>query len=291
MRHLTELGAELDAVPGTVSVWFGRPGSPPAYARAADATHYAASTVKLAVLAALYREHDAGLVDLDEPTQVRNEFASAAAGGGVFACRQRYDNDEAVWRRLGSRVPLRWLAQRMIVRSSNLAANLVLSRIGIESAAEVWRTVGARHSIVARPIEDQVAADAGIANLVTAADLATLLGAIAFGADGTAGAGGGLASPASCRAMLDTLFAQECTEDLAAGLPAGTRVAHKNGWVMGIRHAAGIVFPDDGEPFVLTVCLSTPLAINRRTDEACQLVARLAAAAWRDRHCAGCSAR
>ena len=276
-------------MPGVVSIWYGPPGGPPAYARADRETHYAASMMKLAVLAGLYREHEAGRVTLDEKLPVHNEFRSVAPGAGTFGCRRSYDSDEAVWERLGTTASLRWLARRMIVRSSNLATNLILERIGYDAATAAWRASGAEQSIVARPIEDRAAADQGIANLVTAADVAALLGAIAQDAitQGATSQGaqtrGTVANRDSCRDMLDILLAQELRDDLAAGLPPGTKVAHKNGWVMGVRHAGGVVFPDDAEPFVLAVCLSTPRAVNRSTDKACRLVARIAAAAWHDR--------
>jgi beta-lactamase class A len=270
------LDADLAGVPGTVSVYCGSLGTAPAYTRAADSQHYAASTMKVAVLAALYR----GGFDLAAEVPVRNEFESAAPNAPAYACRQSYDNDGAVWDRVGGVAPLGWLAQRMIVRSSNLATNLVLARVGLPAVAAVWDVVGARHSVVGRGIEDFVAAEAGIANLVIAADLAALLTAIAVGADSP----GPLASPAACRAMLETLFAQEGVEDLAAGLPAGTRVAHKNGWVRGVRHGSGVVFPDDAPPFVLAVCTTTPWAVNEQGDAACQLVAAVARTAWTARH-------
>jgi beta-lactamase class A len=281
--HLAALGGELAEVPGTVSIWYGAVGGLTAYARAADVTHYAASTMKVAVLAALYRSAEAGGVDLDRPVPVRNEFASAAQGAGSYSCQQSYDNDNSVWDRIGDSATLRWLAERMIVRSSNLATNLVLARVGLPAVAEVWHMVGARHGVVGRGIEDAAAADAGITNLVTAADLATLFGAITAGATG-AEDGGALASRDSCRAMLDTLLGQECVEDLAAGLPPGTRIAHKNGWIPGVRHGAGVVFPADAPPYAIAVCTSTPLAVNEQNDAACQLVARIAAASWADRH-------
>jgi beta-lactamase class A len=84
--------------------------------------------------------------------------------------------------------------------------------------------------------------------------------------------------------MLATLLAQEINDDLAAGLPAGTRIAHKNGWVDGVRHGAGVIFPDDAPPFVLAVCLTTPLAVNDTDDDACRLLSNIAAAAWAARH-------
>jgi beta-lactamase class A len=273
--RLRALEADLAAVPGTVSVWCGPLGGPPAYQRLAGATHYAASTMKVAVLAALYRADEAGLLGLDTPVRVGNDFASAAPAAPRFGCTREYDSDGEVWDRLGETVSLRWLARRMIIRSSNLATNVALSYVGLPAVAEVWRLAGAAHSVTGRGIEDAAARDAGITNLVTAADLAAVLSAIATGT---------LAGPDACREMLDVLLAQEHREDLAAGLPPDTRLAHKSGWVHGVRHGAGVVFPGDAPPYALVVCTTTGLATGEdREDPACRLVARVAAASWADR--------
>lgn len=266
-----ELDADLDAEPGTVSVYVGRLDHPPAYARLPQVPHYAASTMKAAVLAALYRTAEAGSVDLDAPVPVHNTFASALPGAACFGCSPEYDNDPLVWARLDGQAPLRWLARRMIIQSSNLAANLVIDRIGLPAVAEVWHQVGARHSVTARGIEDFAARDAGLENLVTAADLAALLDAIATGR---------LAGAAACADMLDVLLAQERREDLAAGLPPGTRIAHKNGWVRGIRHAAGVVFPDDAPPYAVVVCTSVDPGVRDRDAAARALIARVSRVAW-----------
>lgn len=267
-----ELDAELADVGGTVSVYVGRLGRAPAYTRLPDAQHYAASTMKVAVLAALHRAAEAGVLELDTPVPVRNEFDSAQPGAGQFRCAPDYDNDEAVWARLGRTAPLRWLAERMIVRSSNLATNLVIEHVGLPAIGSVWADSGARHSRTDRGIEDFAARDAGLDNEVTAADLAGLLGGIARSR---------LARPATCTAMLDVLLAQERREDLAAGLPPGIRIAHKNGWVRGIRHGAGVVFPDDAPPYVVVVCTSAARTDGEDRDEdARRLIARVSAAVW-----------
>ena len=277
--RLRALEREFAEVPGVVSVWCGRLGAEAAYSRNEQETHYAASTMKVAVLAALYERAEAGAVRLDETVPVHNDFASALGGAPRFGCEQSYDNDDAVWDRVGGAATPHWLAQRMIVRSSNLATNLLLELVGVDAVARAYRSAGARHSVVGRGIEDAAAREAGITNLVTAADLAALLGAIAVGATQP----GPLGSPAACRAMLDTLLAQECTEDLAAGLPTGTRIAHKNGWIEGVRHGVGVMFPEDAPPYALAVCTTTPLAVNDSGDEACRLLARVATASWADR--------
>ncbi|MET8309795.1 serine hydrolase [Micromonospora sp. NPDC005173] len=280
-----DLDAHLDKVPGTVSAYVGRLDAPPTWTRHADAAHYAASTMKAGVLAALHRAAEAGTLELDAPVPVVNEFDSAQPGAPRFSCAQHYDNDDAVWDRVGGTAPLRWLADRMIVRSSNLATNLVIGQVGLPAVAEVWALAGARYSVTGRGIEDFAAREAGITNLVTAADLAALLGALATGATTP----GRLASPAGCTAMLDVLLAQEHREDLAAGLPEGTRIAHKGGWVRGVRHGAGVVLPDDAPPYLIVVCTTTDLADGGPSgdeveDDACRLIANVSAQVWAARH-------
>ncbi len=259
---LAFLEPELDAVPGTVSVWCAPLGADgPRYARAEQVPHYAASTMKIAVLAAAHRAAEAGAVDLDAPVPVTDRFRSAAPGAPEYQLGRTPDDDPAVWDRLAGTAALRWLAERMIVRSSNLATNIVLGQVGIAAADREWTLAGARHSRIGRGIEDIAARTAGITNEVTAADLAALLGALAARDDPW---------------PLDTLAAQEHRDDLAAGLPAGTRIAHKSGWVPGVRHSAAIVYPAGRSPYTLVVCTTTALP-----DAAARgLLARVAAASW-----------
>lgn|GEM_PF-485946 len=270
---------------GAVDATAGRAGArPAAYARLADARHYAASMMKIPVLAAMYRLADACALDLDEPIAVVNDFASAHAGAPNFAMDPAYDQDGEVWARLGGDATPRWLGRRMIVRSSNLATNLVLARVGIAAVAEVLDHVGMDDSRVERPITDTAGRMAGFDNLTSARDLGALFAAIAAGADDDHSARVPLATPPSCREMIDVLCAQEHRDDLAAGLPPGTRVAHKNGWVTDIRHAAGVVFPDDAPPYALAVCTTGGHARGDFDRKARELIARIAAASWDDRH-------
>ena len=78
----------------------------------------------------------------------------------------------------------------------------------------------------------------------TARDLAIILRAIE---DGRA------ASPAASREMLGILLAQEFNEKIPAGLPPGTRVAHKTGEITAVSHDAAIVYPPGRKPYVLVV--------------------------------------
>lgn len=234
-----------------ISVWCGPVGGPPVCTKNEHRTHYAASTMKVAVLAALY----ASGLDLDTPVAVTHRFPSVHSG------HFRLPPEPGV---VGTPT-LRELAELMIVRSSNLATNLVLDRVGIDAADGVWRRVGARDARIRRGIDDVPAREAGITNEVTAADLALLLDAVARDA---------LPGSAAMRATMERTAHRD---DVAAGLPAGTRLAHKSGWVTGVRHGAAIVYPRTRPAYLLVVCTTTRLP----DPAARRIVARIAAASWR----------
>jgi beta-lactamase class A len=271
----------LAAFPGTASVWCGPVGGPAAFARQENSPHYAASTMKVGVMVAAWRAAERGELDLDEPILVHNEHRSSAPGAPAYHNDPLYDSDEAVWDRLGERAPLRWLISRMIVKSSNLATNLVIGQLGPDRPGgatapafaqinQVWRDVGARVSHTDRGIEDYPARDAAISNEVSAADLAALLGGLQAGV---------LADPAGCAAMLEVLRAQEMLKDLSLGLPPGTPVALKNGWVPGERHSVAVIYPADAAPYLLAVCTTGDLP----DEQACALLGEVAAASWAQR--------
>jgi beta-lactamase class A len=268
------LAAYVESLPtaGSFSVWFG-PCEGPAYlAHRADEQHYAASTMKLALVMAVYREAAAGALDLDVPVRVHNSFASRH-DGSVFSIDQEEDSDPEPWRRVGEDVALRWLCQRAIVRSSNLATNLVLDAVGPEAVTALLERVGATGSTVTRGIEDTVAREAGLQNLVTAGDLARTLQALWSGA---------VLSPDDTTEVLAVLAAQQINDAIPARLPAGTVVAHKSGWIEGISHDAGIVQPavaEGGAPFVFVMCTTSELTEQEGLD----LIAGAAAAAYADR--------
>jgi beta-lactamase class A len=231
--------------------------------------------MKLAVAIAAYREAEAGRLDLNRAVLVHNRFSSVV-GPAPFGLDERDDSDPQPWGRLGQPVALRWLAYRALVRSSNLATNLLLEAVGLTAVATTLAVVGARDSVVVRPLDDVAAREAGLENLVTAADLARTLQALA---NRTA------AGSSACDEIIAVLRAQQINDAIPAGLPAGTGVAHKSGWVVGVSHDAGIVYPADGPAFVLAVCTSSgfdgqpPLDAQAGLD----LIAAGARAAWADR--------
>lgn len=263
--------ALTDQPDACVSIWYGGLGGEAVYSRNADAPHYAASTMKLPLLVAAYRRAERGELDLDMDVPVHNAFASAADGSS-FSLSQADDQDDETWAALGSTVTLRELARRAIVRSGNLATNLLLERVGAGEVATVLNDAGCSgETVLPRGIEDAVARESGLDNQVTAGDLALVLARVGART---------LAEPSTCEAIEAILCAQEYRDKIPAGLPAGTVVANKTGWVDGVSHDVGLVRPEGAAPYVLAVC--TTWDVPEQTADA--LIARVSAAIWELHH-------
>jgi beta-lactamase class A len=209
----------------------------------ANALMHAASTMKLAVLIQVFRDVDDGRLRLDDGIAITNSFHSIV-DGTQYRLSPTDDSDSALYDRIGDQVPLGELADRMITLSSNLATNTLIELVGAERANATAHALGADSIQVLRGVEDIKAYEAGLSNRITAADMGVLLTAIARAE---------AASEASCRAMIDILSRQHFNDGLPAGLPPGTRVAHKTGWITGIKHDGGIVYRRDGGRHVLVV--------------------------------------
>src|SRR5713226_2355581 len=210
----------------------------------ANLRFHAASTMKIPVMIQIFRDADAGLLALDESLAVHTAFPSLV-DGAPFSIGKEDDSDTTLYAFVGSRRSVRDLLERMITRSSNLATNLLIERVGAERAQHSARALGAWSIQVLRGVEDGAAYRAGLNNTTTARDLGALLGAIATGR---------AASRVACDSMLGILGRQEFNEGVPAGLPPGTRVAHKTGWIGGVvYHDAAIVTPAAAGGYVLVV--------------------------------------
>ncbi len=230
---------------------------------------HAASTMKVPVMMALFQAVDAGELRLTEPLAVRNRFQSIV-DGSPFSLDPKEDGDPDLYQAEGGSRPLEELIRRMIVRSSNLATNLLIERIGASRASDMMRGLGAYRIQVLRGVEDEKAFAAGLNNKVTARDLEIALTAIA---------GGDAFSPASREKMIGILKAQEFNEKIPAYLPKGTVVAHKTGDITGIHHDAAIVYPPGGAPYVLVV-LTRGYADETQAN---QVIAEISRVVWQGR--------
>lgn len=205
-----------------------------------DVSYHPASTFKLCVMMEVY--HQAGLkrLRLDEALPVRNSFKSIA-DGSAYSLAAADDADADLYKRIGQAVAIRDLVERMITRSSNLATNLLIERVGAESVTTYMKTLGAEGLVVRRGVEDGKAYERGLNNAATPAGLARILTLLAERRVKSAGE------------MVGILKRQQHNEGVPAGLPAGVKVAHKTGWIDRIYHDAAIVYPAGRKPYVLVV--------------------------------------
>jgi beta-lactamase class A len=209
-----------------------------------DESVHAASTMKLPVMMEIYRQAEAKRLRLDEKLTIRNDFPSLA-DGSPFALDPADDSELTLYKRLGEQESIRELNRLMITESSNLATNLLIERVSAKRVAATMEELGARDIRVLRGVEDGVAFRRGMNNTVTARGLAHLLKLLV---DGKAD------SPRASDEMLTVLKGQKFHEGIPAGLPKGTPVAHKTGWIEGrFYHDAAVVYPPGRPPFVLVV--------------------------------------
>ena len=209
----------------------------------ADVDFHAASTMKIPVMLEVVRAAEQGRLALTQEILLINRFHSIV-DGSPYSLDADDDGDSSMYARIGHRVAVRELLERMIVRSSNLATNALIALVGADRATAAARALGASRIRVLRGVEDQKAFDAGLVNTTTSADLAVLLRRIER-ADGL--------RPSSATLMKDVLLRQEYTAESPAGVPAGTTVAHKTGAITATLHDAAIVYPPGRAPYVLVV--------------------------------------
>lgn len=189
-----------------------------------------ASSIKIAILAELYRQAQQGRLKLTDDYIVRRE--DMVPGSGIV---------------LGltpgvTRVTLRDLATFMIAVSDNSATNVLIDRVGMDNVNSMLGTMGLRSTHLRRKMMDLRAASEGRENVSTPHEMMALLEAIYRG----------------------KLLNKELTEDyikvlsthkesaMLQGLPDGVMAANKPGELEAVRNDSGIVFIKD-RPFILCV--------------------------------------
>jgi beta-lactamase class A len=136
------------------------------------------------------------------------------------------------------------LSLHMIATSSNLATNLLLDLVGLDTVQRALDELHVDGIDIRRGVEDERAFDRGINNKVTADGLVCLLRLIAEER---------AFSPELSREMLNILHAQEFKNGIPARLPSAVRVAHKTGEISTVAHDAGVVYPPNRRPYVIAI--------------------------------------
>ena len=221
----------------------------------ADRWFHGASTIKVAILLAVYGEIARGRLAPQSRLHVRNRFLSAYDGSPFRVLADR-DSDSEVHAAIGKTMRVSELALHMIATSSNLATNLLLDLIGLDAVRRTIEEFGLTGLDVRRGVEDEKAFEHGIINRVTANGLVGLLSLVA---DGRA------YSPGLSQEMLDILHQQEFKKGIPARLPREVRVAHKTGDISTIAHDAGVVYAPGRKPYVIAILTEWPREAGSRS--------------------------
>ena len=207
----------------------------------ADDSFHAASTMKVPVMIELYHQVQAGELKLSDPLTIHNQFHSIV-DGSPYKLDPTDDSETDLYKAEGQTRTLTELCELMITVSSNLATNLIIEKLGVENIRATVHSLNADGMHVLRGVEDNKAFEKGHNNITSARALQILLTSIA---DNTA------AGPDATQQMLAILERQRFNEGIPAGLPPGTKVAHKTGEITKIHHDAAIVYAT--RPFVLVI--------------------------------------
>jgi beta-lactamase class A len=211
--------------------WFSR----------ADDVFHAASTMKVPVMIELFHQVREGKLKLDDPLTIKNEFHSLV-DASIYTLDATDDSEADLYKAIGQTRTLRHLCELMITVSSNFATNLLIEKLGIGNIRTTVTALHADGMNVLRGVEDNKAYEKGMNNTTTARGLLVLLEAIAKGE---------AVDAESSRQMVEILSRQKFNDAIPAGLPPGTRIAHKTGDVTKIHHDAAIVYAP--RPFILVI--------------------------------------
>ena len=210
----------------------------------ADRWFHAASTIKVPILLGAFAAINRGELLPHSRVHVRNRFLSVVENV-PFRVESGRDANSAVHNAIGKMMRVDELAYHMITTSSNLATNLLLGVMGPDAVNRTLKELDVDDGIdLKRGVEDELAFEKGINNMVTADGLLRILVLLSEGK---------AFSPALSRRMMDILHGQEFNEGIPARLPKGARVAHKTGEISTVAHDAGVVYLPKRKPYVLVI--------------------------------------
>jgi beta-lactamase class A len=229
---ISAIERELATFPGTGGVAAKHLGTGEEIRVNADEQTATASTIKVPILIELFRQVEAGEVDLQQRLVLTDEVRTPGSG---------------ILRELSPGVELSVLdhATLMIVVSDNTSTNLLIDLLGLERINETMATLGFPHTRLLQRFDfPKVGQDARNLSLTTPSDLAGIMEALAEGK---------ILSDASRETILDILGRQHYRDLVPRYLPHypyaeelghpnnGLRIANKTGGWMGMRADMALV--------------------------------------------------
>jgi beta-lactamase class A len=213
-----------------------------------------ASSIKITILAELYRQAQQGRLPLNDlyTVQASDLVPDSDVMGGLTPGVTRVTNRD--------------LATMMVAVSDNSAANVLINRLGMENVNALMDSLGLTHTRLRRKMMDVKAAAEGRENVSTPREMMTLLEAIYRGKVLNK------EMTADFLKMLGTHKQSFIPRDL----PDDVQVANKPGELEAVRNDSGIVFANN-RPYIL--CVMTTYLRNERLGE--EAIAKISALAYR----------
>ena len=213
-----------------------------------------ASSIKICILAELYRQAQQGklkLTDLYTVNAADLVQDSDIMGGLTPGVTQ---------------ITLRDLATMMVAVSDNSATNVLIDRVGMDNVNAFLNAQGLRETRLRRKMMDIKAAAEGRENVSTPNEMLNLLEALYRG-------------HVLNKEMTDDFFKVLSTHKdswIPRDLPDDLKIADKPGALEGVRNDSGVIFLDK-RPYILCV-MTTYLHRERDGEEA---ISNVSLAAWR----------
>lgn len=203
-----------------------------------------ASSIKIAILAELYRQAQEGKLKLTDLYTVK---ASDLV------------DDSAIMNGLTpgvTQITLRDLATMVAAVSDNSASNVLIDRVGMENVNALLDSLGLTHTRLRRKMMDLKAAAEGRENISTPAEMRALLEGLYRG-------------KLFGRPLTDDFFKVLSTKKdswIPRDLPEDLRIANKPGSLEGVRNDCGVVFLEK-RPYIICI-MTTYLRRERDGEEA-----------------------
>ena len=191
-----------------------------------DEQQVSASLYKMWVLAELFRQSEAGLIDLDSYATVTGADAYYDSMLGDLRLPE------------GNSITLRRAAYLMVTVSDNTAALLLVRTLGADNINRFMQRNGLSNSL----LDWSGSGD----NLTTPVDVLHEMELLATSR---------MVNASASKGMIEIMLDQTVNNLSAPGLPAGTPFAHKHGALDGLLHDAGIVYGPSG-PFIFVIMSS-----------------------------------
>jgi beta-lactamase class A len=219
----------------------------------ADESLPTASSIKIAILAELYRQAQQGKIKLGDLYTLQS--SDLVGGSGIAGALT-----PGV-----TRLTIRDVAALMISVSDNSATNIIIDRIGMENVNALLDLLGLTHMRLRRKMMDVKAAAEGRENIATPREMVQLLEDLYRGR-------------VLNKQMTEdffTLLSVHKESYIPRELPEDLHIANKPGELEGVRNDSGIIFTGN-RPFAISV-MTTYL---RREKDGGDAIIRIATAAY-----------